>query len=283
MDKKQTLDFVEQEIEKFKNNLKNICNKDDRARKKAELVTYWIRDYIKYLNFEEKFSPKKLKEYARGDVIKVNFGFNIGNEEGGLHYALVIDNDNSQASGVVTVVPLSTEKAEDNLSKYDVSLGNELNILVENKLNLAIETIKEENEKLQNMLTEVEQEIDKQAVQLEIIKNKKSAGEVVDEDAILAIQKNLNSLNEKLELELSTIEINKNKMKIKYAEKILKEFERMNLGTKALVGQITTISKMRIFDPKYSSDVLDGIRLSPEQLNKVNSKIKELYIFSIDK
>ena len=54
-----------------------------------------------------------------------SFGFNVGSEYGGLHYAVVIDKDNNLSSPVVTVVPLSST---DNkiVTKHNVDLGNEL-------------------------------------------------------------------------------------------------------------------------------------------------------------
>ena len=43
-------------------------------------------------------------------------------------------------------------------------------------------------------------------------------------------------------------------------------------------GQITTVSKIRIYDPKTSYDVLHGIRLSNEKLDLIDEAIKNLYI-----
>jgi hypothetical protein len=68
-----------------------------------------------------------------------------------------------------------------------------------------------------------------------------------------------------------------------FIEKMKREISKMNLGSKALVGQITTVSKMRIFDPTQDDAILSDIKLSPEKLNLLNNKIKELYIYSIDK
>lgn len=58
-----------------------------------------------------------------------------------------------------------------------------------------------------------------------------------------------------------------------------KEIARIKKGSVALVGQITTISKIRIYDPVYSHNVLYGIRLQPTTLSEINEKIKELYIY----
>ena len=51
----------------------------------------------------------------------------------------------------------------------------------------------------------------------------------------------------------------------------------MKSGSIVLLGQITTISKIRIYDPKRSDDVLADIRLSSPTLDKIDAKIIELY------
>ena len=78
--------------------------------KKANLISYWIKDYVRMINFEEKFDPTKNIAYKRGNIVKVDFGFNIGAEYGGLHYGVVLDNENAHNSPVVTVIPLTSTK-----------------------------------------------------------------------------------------------------------------------------------------------------------------------------
>ena len=51
----------------------------------------------------------------------------------------------------------------------------------------------------------------------------------------------------------------------------------MKKGSIALIGQITTISKMRIHNPKNSNDVLSGIKLSNEKLDMIDNEIRKLY------
>ena len=46
----------------------------------------------------------------------------------------------------------------------------------------------------------------------------------------------------------------------------------MKEGSVALVNQITTISKMRIFDPRNLKGVLAGISLSEDNMKKNQSK-----------
>ena len=64
----------------------------------------------------------------------------------------------------------------------------------------------------------------------------------------------------------------------KYIKKVEKEILKMKKGSIALVSQITTISKQRIYDPKTSSDILANLRVSNNTLDLIDAKIKELFI-----
>lgn len=89
-----------------------INSSNSRHLKKADLIAYWIENYSKYLLIEEHFDYTNIPKYKRGDIVSVNFGFNIGSEHGGLHYTIVLDNDNKQSSPVITVIPLSSGNEE---------------------------------------------------------------------------------------------------------------------------------------------------------------------------
>lgn len=64
---------------------------------------------------------------------------------------------------------------------------------------------------------------------------------------------------------------------IDFCTKIINEIERMKKGSIALVGQITTVSKIRIYDPITSRDVLSNIRMSNETLDKIDEAIINMY------
>ncbi len=51
----------------------------------------------------------------------------------------------------------------------------------------------------------------------------------------------------------------------------------MKTGSIALVNQIRTISKIRIYDPKTNYDVLSGVKLSNEKLDLIDNEIISLY------
>lgn len=59
-------------------------SEDVGDRKRAKILSFWLKQYVKYLKEEKNFNPAGLKEYSRGDIIKVNLGYNVGSEEGGI-------------------------------------------------------------------------------------------------------------------------------------------------------------------------------------------------------
>ena len=195
--------------------------------KKANLLSYWFEDFAKYNLAEETFNPKLLKKYKRGSIIKANLGFNVGNEEGGLHYCIVIDKSNALSSGTLTVIPLTSIKENKKYNSTTLNLGDEI---------------------------------------------------------YLNLKKICDNMSQKLSKEyediwkLPTEKVEQFNIDFKYIKKVEKEISKMKKGSIALVSQITTISKQRIYDPKTSSDILANLRVSNNTLDLIDSKIKELFI-----
>ena len=208
----------------FSSRLDDPC---ERIQKSAKLVAYWICDYIRFLESEPKFKGKSWKKYKRGDVLKVHLGYRIGNEEGGLHYAIVLDTDNDIHSGTITIIPLTSVKPGvdvKHLGKDRLYLGSELHNLLDVKIKTQIKL-------LTKQITA-------------------EAGQDIEE-----IKKTIQS-----------------------AKRIQKEIEKLKMGSIALIGQIVTVSKIRIYDPLSTSNTLHGIRISDDKLNEIDEMIKKLYI-----
>ena len=51
----------------------------------------------------------------------------------------------------------------------------------------------------------------------------------------------------------------------------------MKHGSIALVSQITTVSKIRIYDPQTDHDILSGIKLSNEKLDLIDYEIRKSF------
>lgn len=200
---------------------------DNENQSKADKIAYWVKDWVEYLRREENFQPNKMLKYKRGSIVKVHLGFNVGSEEGGLHYAIVIDADNKLGNPLLTVIPLTSVKPQtnlDRLGKDQLYLGNEIYDKLETKRRNILEKLSK--------------------VQLS---------------------------------EISNEELDNFKQELIYAQRIKDEIDKMKTGSIALIGQISTISKLRIFDPKNKYGVLKNLRVSDDTLNKIDDCLNEKY------
>ena len=250
-----------------------IESSDSHLNKKASLLSYWINSYIKYIHDENCFDSTKLKSYKRGDIIKLNFGFNVGSEYGGLHYAIVINNHNPRNSSVLTVIPLTSHKEGEEIHPNDVFLGNEIYRNLKIKYDTISQNLQREKEEIDKTLLLVDTLFDLMKDKL----NDYDTDPVTNKAALNEAKQYLTSVAE-LKQDLNRRNKQNNDASAQL-NKIGAEIKRMKIGSIALVEQITTVSKMRIYDPRNAHGVLSGIRLSPESLDKVNNKIKELFVF----
>ena len=57
----------------------------------------------------------------------------------------------------------------------------------------------------------------------------------------------------------------------------MEEISQLSSGSVAKVDQITTVSKMRISQPLKKTHPLYGVRLSAEDLDKIDAQLMKLY------
>ena len=94
--------------------------------KKQEIITKWIIRWSRYLALEDSFKPEYIPRYKRGDIVYVDFGFNVGHEYGGVHYAAVLEHDNNKGNGNILVIPLTSldaGKTPADVARADLYLG----------------------------------------------------------------------------------------------------------------------------------------------------------------
>ena len=236
--KKQALQNVEDYLNKL------IASEDSHDNGKADKLCYWLKDWMTFLDFEKSFSPMSLRRYKRGEIVKVHLGFNVGSEEGGLHYAVVLDKNNAKSSPVITIIPLTSVKPHTDVTKLkngSIFLGNELFAMLKSKISSETKNLKEKIKELQELVNELNDEN--------------------SDNQMAIIDPKLDIANRDLEL----------------LDKMKAEVLKMKCGSIALVNQITTISKIRIYDPKTDYDILSGIRLSNEKLDLIDDEIQKKF------
>ena len=256
--------------------LDDLCDGSNGDLKKANLISHWIKEYVSYLKFEGTFDPKRNISYKRGDIVKINFGFNVGSEYGGLHYAVVLDNNNAQSSPVITVIPLTSQKQGKRIHPNDVDLGNELYISLKAKYDALSKSLDEKSVIVSSLMQKANSlNLESAEACSRVDFSIHEYDQMTNYVEYAEIESSLSAVLETLQAEQQEIALQK-----AILGKIGNEIARMKGGSVALVNLIGTVSKMKIFDPKATGDVLSGIRLSSSNMEKINDKVNQLYVCS---
>jgi len=243
----QLTDLFDKAICKLTNFFESNRHSNDIALKsKAGMLADWIPKYTRYIKKEKGFKYHNLPEYRYGEIIYVDFGFRIGAELGGPHYAVVINKKCQKFRQTVTVVPLGSLKNNFKESPYKIKLEDGIYKSISDRLLLFYLSL--------DNLTE----------DLLTIKNKIDTGQLAD---------NVETLGADVKNKISAANT--------LAEacfKLVNNLEHMKNGSVAHIGQITTISKIRILDPTDPQDISFGAKLSLNDMQKIENAIKNLFI-----
>lgn len=94
-----------------------------RPFKEFYILQKWLLDWSKYLLREKAFNPSPLPHYKQGDVIRVDFGWRIGREFGGIHFAIVIEKNNNPTNPMIFLVPMSSYIPGEKIHFNNIDLG----------------------------------------------------------------------------------------------------------------------------------------------------------------
>ena len=169
---------------------------------------------------------------------------NIGSEEGGLHYAVVIEKNNPKTSPVVNIIPLTSVKSSTDITHLhngSIFLGNELFTSLNAKISATDKHLTDEMTLLKELV-----------------------------DGLT----NSSPVEQRLS---ASSRISKCEEELAFLTRMRKEVLKMKQGSIALVNQITTVSKIRIYDPKTDYDILSNIKLSNEKLDLLDAEIIKRY------
>lgn len=216
----------------------------EKMKKRAMLIAYWVNTYVRYIRSEDSFSPESVFKLKRGAVVRVEFGYRVGRELGGRHYAMVVDSNNSIYRNTVTVVPLGSLKEIAPKDDYSVILADGVFGAVSKKVNAVIEEAERTEKEADSMNSKIEE------------------AQEADKPAIRIVQRQKYQMAKEL---------------LASTNKWQDEINHLKQGTVAKVDQITTVSKMRISQPLNKEHPLYGIRLTPQDMNMIDTKLHKLY------
>lgn len=173
---------------------------------------------------------------------------------------------------------------------FQFLIGDEVFQLLKNEANRKITELTElydrfskKDDELQEKVAMVESLIEDNKKTFEILKNIPSSD--IDDSSIeqiLTINKNINFASEQAdkirqEAKENAILLAELKEKLEYANKFILKTQNMNKDSIVLLNQVTTISKMRLYDPKNNNSILNGIVLSDDTMNKIDEALKNIF------
>lgn len=239
----------------------------------------WIERLITHAINEKETKSKSARywTYPRGSIIKVDFGFNVGYEIGGVHYAVVLNNNDSIYSGTLNVVPLSSKKEKKKLSMYEVDLGSEFYDNIQHKLGATQRTL--------NMYYIYREPL---ARELTDFKAKYGTEKCLFDEKMSQTYPTIwlqlvSAKNIEIDIDYLTRE-HQERENFHYKEMesnkhLLKELAYMKEGTVAKIDQFRMISKNRIVSPTKSYHALNKVKLFDETMERINQKTKQMFMF----
>lgn len=247
MTNEEMLEHLSSTLEKLENMLHSLGLSDNPTHKqKAMKVAYWLKSYSDFVLNEDKFNINSYPSYKYRSIINVDFGFRLGSEIGGWHYAVVLDKNNNRSSDTVTVVPLVSLKLTSRNSKHTIILPNGIydayNKKLESHINIGNKLLSEAKALLSNLEFSMDKE-QQDFISTEIRLRTKHANQIIDE-----------------------------------GNDIAKQIRKLKGGTVACISQITTISKRRIVTPKSHKHILYNIKISEEEMKLIQNAIVDSYI-----
>ena len=118
------------QIEKIESSCANYKSAYNSKQSKFMKLGNWLeKESIIFKNeaFKQKYNKPNFK---RGEIIKADFGINMGSELSNTHFAIVLNSDDNNSVDNITVLPLTSKKGYKRLN-----LGNLLSVFNDEKYN----------------------------------------------------------------------------------------------------------------------------------------------------
>ena len=270
---------VLQDLEDYLQHLQQI---GDQENKRSEKIAQWVENWTKYLNTEKKFNSRSIKALKRGSIVY-----------GGLHYAIVLNKKDSRLNHLLQVLPLTSVKETtdmDNLKYFQLPIGDEVFQLLRSKAILNTNELTA----LYDRYSQKKKELNERAKVIDsLVRDNKKAIENIENSTqndidpsfanqLRTIENNLDFANIeagkiKQELDENNKLLTEIVEKLEYAQKTVIKTQNMNKDSIVLLNQVTTISKMRLYDPKNNSSILNGIVLSDDTMDKIDEALKKIF------
>lgn len=268
--------------------------------KKLKFLPNWLNKYGKLLKKESLNNlPNYYRKFSQGTIVKVDFGARVGSEMSLNHFCVVLSKNDTQYDRNIIVVPLSS-KAHDSY----LPLGKEL---FKQALNLIKVRIDDLQKKIDEIIKEMENIPSKIVFEFNSEEENNYLKEIMryesfnlnesvdafkfkDSDCYKLYLKIINSndyqnfdtINEFVntvntvsqQLDNLTKDLKQLNDELKSLVKLQNSLENYNVETYADVGNITTVSKLRV--TKFSKyNLSENISFNKNILDKIKDRLND--------
>lgn len=277
------IDRLERNSKYALNNYKKVLNNNHGKKnyKKYKHLPDWILSKSKYLLRDYKCYGNNRKVFARGSLVYVDFGVNVGTELSGSHFAIVLTKNDHRRNDKLNVVPLTSHSHEDNIPMNDTILNRANANLTKYYINLeflylSLIVLHEEMfDKDDNLSSEDVQKAKKEFLRrMNRITDPHSYKYCV---SIIDDKDWARKFIRKVKFQYKKVEaMKKLNEKIVKASRVMVKYNNYNKETFIKIADITTVSKARLkrineYDP------IGKIKVSDDILNQIDQKIIEFY------
>ncbi len=98
------------QIEKIDDSCTNYKYAYNTEHPKFIKLGNWLEKESTIFKNESKNIIQKKPNFKRGEIIKVDFGINVGSELSNTHFAIVLNDDDNNSVDNITVLPLTSKK-----------------------------------------------------------------------------------------------------------------------------------------------------------------------------
>ena len=104
------VEVKDKQIKKIEESCDNYKYSYNTGHEKFQKIGNWLEKQSSI--FKNESINKKINKpnFKRGEIIKVDFGVNIGSELSNTHFAIVLNSDDNNSVDNITVIPLTSKK-----------------------------------------------------------------------------------------------------------------------------------------------------------------------------
>ena len=226
----------------------------------GDAVEKWLKNYFFYLQNENANLETRIPNIKRGQVLLVDFGYNVLSEFRYIHYCIALHRS-SRRNKKVTVIPITSKS-----HPHQIAIGDELREQIEE-----VVRNKERSSfwKPYNVLKP-------------LLERKGIPFNIPAIGSYETVYPNCSSLISSIKEQLKNddplqVSLNGIVKSLEEFQEFLDQAPDLLRESYLRVGDITTISKARILSPKTSTHPLTLLRVTDKTLNKLDDEIRHRF------